>query len=137
MVNLAIGSPKDSGNTWDEDTSVGIPQNWRGLAMSADGGKMVAVAQQGHIWTSTDGGDLWLQDTSVGTPQRWRLGGCFMNKLTRGWSRLHEMDLLSCLQKVFHGYFHRQMRPKCAEARKYLQLKWFEQTANSDVYGAW
>ena len=56
--------------TWIEDASVGATYNWRSVAMSADGTKQTAAAD--NLWTSTDSGATWTEDTSVGDAKAWR-----------------------------------------------------------------
>jgi len=60
-----------SGSSWDSTTagsanpSTGVgPQNWRGIASSADGQKLLAANTggiSGGLYTSTDGGVTWVQ----------------------------------------------------------------------------
>jgi hypothetical protein len=41
----------DSGASW---TETGTPQNWKAVALSADGTKVVAVVEGGYIYTWND-----------------------------------------------------------------------------------
>ena len=56
--------------TYDYWKSVAISYNWRSIASSADGMKLVAVANVGsgeYIYTSADGGTTWVARTSAGS----------------------------------------------------------------------
>ncbi|MCD8562941.1 MAG: DUF285 domain-containing protein, partial [Alphaproteobacteria bacterium] len=55
--------------SWTEQTAAGI-KNWYRIAMSSDGTKIVAEAQNDYIYTSTDSGATWTAQTDVGS-QHW------------------------------------------------------------------
>ena len=57
-------------NNWLVDT-IGVTENWFGIASSSDGTKLAAVVNGGNIWRSTDAGINWIEDTSVGTIKSW------------------------------------------------------------------
>ncbi|MFN4181578.1 MAG: hypothetical protein ACK4FA_02700, partial [Candidatus Paceibacteria bacterium] len=50
---------------WVERTSSGQRQ-WYGVASSSDGTKLVAVVDNGYIYTSTDSGVTWTEQTGSG-----------------------------------------------------------------------
>lgn len=64
LGNLWIS--KDSGVTWTPRENA---RNWRYVASSADGMKLIAAATSGQLYTSTDGGDTW---TARETMRNWR-----------------------------------------------------------------
>ena len=49
------------GGEWVQDTSVGAVKNWKGIASSSDGTKLVSTIQYGYIYTSIDRGVSWTQ----------------------------------------------------------------------------
>ncbi len=46
-------------------TARDVNRNWRGLASSADGARLVAVVNNGQIYTSTDSGATWTARDSI------------------------------------------------------------------------
>jgi len=62
---------KDSGTTW---TATSAPSNhWTSVASSADGTKLIALAFNGPIYTSTNSGASWTSNNVVGY---WRSVAC-------------------------------------------------------------
>ena len=69
----------NSGNSWIEVTSTGGGKQWRGIAMSSDGIKIIAAVWNGNIWTSTvnDNADVddsvyvWTENTLTGVERNW------------------------------------------------------------------
>ncbi len=55
----------DSGKTWVTRTTSG-QRNWKAMASSADGVKLVAVVFGGKIYTSIDSGANWVERTGLG-----------------------------------------------------------------------
>jgi hypothetical protein len=75
-VSVSVGPVSDTwtiaaGNTytWTQRTSAGL-RKWMDVASSADGTKLVAVAKDGYIYTSTDSGATWTERTGPGV-QKW------------------------------------------------------------------
>jgi len=58
-----IYTSTDSGVTWTPRENI---RDWLGVASSADGSKLVAIAFQGQIYTSTDSGRIGLRGTITG-----------------------------------------------------------------------
>jgi len=57
---------------WTESTSSGTTNlDWTSVASSASGSDLVAVAQNGGIWTSTNSGITWTESTSSGTTSQY------------------------------------------------------------------
>jgi hypothetical protein len=63
----SIITSTNSGVTWNVTNSP--VANWRALASSADGSKLVAVVGGGHIYTSSDSGNSWT--TNNVSVQNW------------------------------------------------------------------
>ena len=64
-----IFTSSDSGATWTSQAG-SAAQNWRAIACSADGRKLVAAspgaASNGYLYTSDDYGVTWVQETTPG-----------------------------------------------------------------------
>ena len=54
----------DGGSSFDTWTARATNQNWRGIASSSDGVKLVACASNGVLFTSTDSGVTWTERLS-------------------------------------------------------------------------
>ncbi|MBL9130116.1 MAG: tandem-95 repeat protein, partial [Verrucomicrobiaceae bacterium] len=61
--NLALIPVETTGRAGSQWTARDSVRNWRDVASSADGTKLVAVAQEG-LYTSTDSGATWVQRSS-------------------------------------------------------------------------
>jgi photosystem II stability/assembly factor-like uncharacterized protein len=61
-----IYSSIDSGETWTKQTNAGS-RNWKFIASSSNGTKLVAVVEPGYIYTSTDSGFTWVERTTPGS----------------------------------------------------------------------
>ena len=60
-LNGALSLSRDSGSTWSTVSAVGTSGFWAGLAMSADGSKIVTVQNSApNVWVSVDGGTTWV-----------------------------------------------------------------------------
>ena len=59
-----IYTSTDSGATWTARDSVSL-RNYRGVASSSDGSKLVTEVYGGQIYTSTDSGATWLPHDSI------------------------------------------------------------------------
>jgi len=60
---MTFGLSPASSQTWVQ-TSAPVTNNWRAVASSADGSKLVAVVAGGGIYTSTNSGFNWMQTTA-------------------------------------------------------------------------
>ena len=71
-VNQLLLTSADGGATWTEQPNSGV-RDWRKLASSADGMKLVTGSYSiaGHIFTSSDGGANWTERTSSSS-QSWQ-----------------------------------------------------------------
>ena len=58
--------------SWTERTNSG-QREWRDVAMSSDGVKLVALDFGGYIYTSTDSGANWIERTLSGQRNWWRV----------------------------------------------------------------
>ncbi len=59
-----IYTSEDSGATWTQQTGTGANHFWRATAISADGSKMVAVANNDNIYISNNTGSTWIKTDS-------------------------------------------------------------------------
>ena len=62
----------DSGSTWQEDSSVGYTVDWKCVASSADGTKLVAAVYGGNVWRSSNSGVTFVEDTAIGSTKDFR-----------------------------------------------------------------
>ena len=63
-LSASIGSASAT-STWTDRTGAGT-RDWRSIAASSDGTKLVAVVYGGDIYTSTDSGANWTDRTGAG-----------------------------------------------------------------------
>lgn len=63
----SIYTSTDSGTKWTEQIAAEGDINWKSVASSADGTKLVAVLEStdGYIYTSTDSGVTWAKRTAA------------------------------------------------------------------------
>jgi photosystem II stability/assembly factor-like uncharacterized protein len=66
VANGYIYTSTDSGVTWTEQTSAGS-KNWKSIASSADGTRLVATAEDDFIYRSLNTGVTWVK--AAGIPQ--------------------------------------------------------------------
>ena len=86
----------NSGNSWQEDTTVGSAQYWTGIASNANGDRLVAAVTGGRLWTLDAASPLapttdpllatWQPDTGV---SRARVGRAHSPQ-SRNVSNVHE-----------------------------------------------